>query len=150
VKNILRYLNQDRGSQSILGIGAAVFVLALTLVTVSSTQLFRQQEQVRDVADSLALDLADLLRHNALERLKDPLLPKVDIAYEAPQELNHLANGSTSARHSNLRSARQVGDTQVAVTVCQASALAQLPIIDGFAGPAEICAKAQAKTLLPG
>ena len=151
MKWFLTSLKNDRGSQSILGIGAAIFVLALTLVTASATQLFRQQEQVQVSADALALDLADLLRFNAQQRLKDPTIPTVDIASEAPVELVGLAASGGRKLRGAPRMARveQIGLDEVAVQVCEVSALSQLPIIKGFAGQSEICAKSRSRTVLP-
>jgi hypothetical protein len=144
-------IRSDRGSQSILGIGAAIFVLALTLVTASAPQLFRQQEQVQVTAYALALDLADLLRFNAEQRLKDPTIRTVDIASEAPAELVVLAaSGGRKLRGApRMARAEQIGLDGVAVQVCEVSALSQLPIIKGFAGQSEICAKARSRTVLP-
>jgi hypothetical protein len=151
MKLSLMRLRSDTGSQSILGIGAAIFVLALTLVTASATQLFRQQEQVQVTADALALDLADLLRFNAEQRLKDPTIPNVDIASEAPAELVSLSatQGSQLRRAPRIARAQQNGLDEVAVQVCEVSALSQLPIIKGFAGQSEICARARSRTVLP-
>lgn len=139
-------LKCEKGSQSILGIGLAVFVLALTLVVASATQLNRQQQQVQVRADALALDLADLLQFNARQLLKDPLFVGEDPVAVASGELSSLESTRVPMR---LVSATQLGADQVAVTVCQTNALASAPLIGGLVTMREICARAQARTILP-
>jgi hypothetical protein len=139
-------LKSERGSQSILGIGLAVFVLALTLVAASATQLNHQQQRVQVRADALALDLADLLQFNARQLLKDPLFVGDDPVALAAGELSALESSRVSMR---LVSVNQIGADQIAVTVCQANALRSAPVIGGLVTLGEICARAQARTTLP-
>lgn len=145
-------LRSDCGSQTILGVAATVFLLALTLTAASATQLNRQQVQVKVVADALALDLADLLQFNAKQLLKDPTyLPQNPIA-AAPAELAALAGGGSGISQSRLAAVAQIGENQMAVTVCAPNRLAATPIIGGLfgmSGNAEICARARAQTVLP-
>lgn len=146
MRTLRTLLGSDSGSQSILGIALALFVVALTLVTASAGQMFRQQEQIQSAADALALDLADLLRHNAQERLKDPAVAVVDVVAEAPSELSVLVS-SPGAR---LESVSQPASNQVAVTVFAPNRLQGAALISGYLGPMEICARARSRTVIPG
>jgi len=145
-------MTNDRGSQTILGVAATVFLLALTLVAASATQLNRQQVQVKVVADSLALDLADLLQYNAKQLAADPTFVPTSPIEVAPAELASLSDGNAGTASARLRAVQQVGLDQMAVTVCAPNRLAGAPIIGGLFRPVlggEICARAQAQTVLP-
>ena len=138
----------DRGSIAPLCIGAGFFAVALTLVCVSGTQVNHQQQQLQTHADSLALDLADLLRYNAVKVAVDPTYVAPPVESVAQGELDALWPAAT-IQYANLDWVRQVGKDRVNLRICQGNMLAQTPVIGGLVGVQQVCAVASAKTTLP-
>lgn len=72
-------MKSEQGSLTVFGLFITLGLLFTLAIVANSNSLYLQQRQLKNIADALTLDLADLLQHSDSELVQQSALGELDL-----------------------------------------------------------------------